>query len=70
MTHAEIANLIPDPVARSAWIAAGMPTDLMVVAQLCVDARRDATEAARSSLTLNPRQTGPGRRSLRLASVA
>ena len=40
MTTTYIANLIPDARARTAWVAAGMPTDLAEVARIVIAARR------------------------------
>jgi hypothetical protein len=48
MTHTEIANLIPDETARRAWLRAGMPTDLGVVAQLVQEARKAVVHLSQS----------------------
>ena len=49
MDKTAIANLIPDRRARSAWIAAGMPTDLAEVARIVVAARRRVVACLQTS---------------------
>lgn len=46
MTTIEVANLIPDDKARTAWVAAGMPTDLSVVAEIVVECRKGIVRRA------------------------
>ena len=52
MTTIEIANLIPEAKARTAWIRSGMPTDLATVAEIVVAARKGIVHRAQTSCNL------------------
>jgi hypothetical protein len=56
MTTNEVANLIPDAVSRTAWVRAGMPTDLSAVAEIVTRARQAVVLAQQATCPIrNPR---------------
>lgn len=55
MDMTTIANLIPDATSRTAWVRAGMPTDLATVASIVTEARQAVVASRQASISIvNP----------------